>query len=104
MTRVGARIMTPEEHILESRDSALTADRLFSENKELQGAEITWCSIKHAVNAIGVQRGWKHSTYGQKREVIRRLEQAGHNNLMPGFADARSCIFIPTPDLRTSAP
>ena len=73
--------MTPEEHIAESLDSALTAERLYNENRPLQGAEITWCSVKHAINAIGVRRGWRYGTFGQKIRVIERLEREGHDDL-----------------------
>ena len=73
--------MTPEEHIAESLDSALTAERLYNENRPLQGAEITWCSVKHAINAIGMMRGWRYGTYGQKARVIGSLESEGHAGL-----------------------
>ena len=73
--------MTPEEHIAESLDSALTAERLYNENRPLQGAEITWCSVKHAINAIGLVRGWEYGSYGQKKRVIMRLESEGHGDL-----------------------
>ena len=58
-----------------------TADRLYRENRPLQGAEITWCSVKHAINAIGARRGWRYGTYGRKQEVIARLEGEGHSDL-----------------------
>ena len=70
--------MTAQEHCAEARDSAQTADRLFHENRPLQAAEIVWCSVKHAINAVGVLRGWRHSTYGQKKQVIERLETEGY--------------------------
>ena len=73
--------MTPEEHIAESRDSATTAVRLYDEGRPLQGAEITWCSVKHAINAIGVQRGMRYGTYRQKEGIVRVLEESGHGNL-----------------------
>lgn len=74
--------MMPEEHIAEARDSALTADRLFQEDKHLQGAEITWCSVKHAINAIAVQRGWKFNTYAQKRLIVAQIELTGYDDLL----------------------
>ena len=70
--------MTAQEHCAEARDSAQTADRLFHENRPLQAAEIVWCSVKHAINAVGVVRGWRHSTYGQKKQVIDQLEAEGY--------------------------
>ena len=81
LSRVPHRL-TPEEHIAESRDAALTADRLFDEGRPLQGAELIWCSVKHAINAIAVQRGWRFSNYGQKKEVVRQIETAGHPDLL----------------------
>ncbi len=81
--------MTVEEHIAESRDSALTADRLYNEGRGLQGAEIIWCSVKHAINAIAVQRGWRHATYGQKRSVVRGLENEGNQDLADELERAR---------------
>ena len=75
--------MTPEEHIAEARDSALTAGRLFDENRELQASEIVWCSVKHAVNAIAVRRRWQHSSYIHKKQVIRRLsDEIGNPDMM----------------------
>ena len=74
---------------MESRDSLRTAERLYSEGRPLQGAEITWCSVKHAINAIGVQRGWRFSTYGQKLSVIKYLEAEGHQSLLQLLAFAR---------------
>jgi hypothetical protein len=55
----------------------------------MQGAEITWCSVKHAINAIGVQRGWSFGTYGQKLRVIKYLEAEGHQDLLQLLAFAR---------------
>ena len=81
--------MTPEEHIAESVDSALTAERLFSENKPLQGAEIIWCSVKHAINAIGVQRGWGYGSYRQKKNIVKWLEDEGHGDLLNPLGTAR---------------
>ena len=81
--------MTPEEHTRESRDSIETAERLYYEGRPLQGAEITWCSVKHAINAIGMQRDWRFSTYGQKLSVIKRLESEGHEGLQQLLAFAR---------------
>lgn len=69
--------MTAQEHCAEARDSAQTAERLFHENRPLQAAEIVWCSVKHAINAVAMRRGWRHSTYGQKKQVIERLEAEG---------------------------
>ena len=69
--------MTAEEHIAESLDSAQTAERLYNENRPLQAAEIVWCSVKHAINAIAVRRGWRYGSYGQKKVVIERLESEG---------------------------
>ena len=77
-----SRRLTPEEHIAESKDAALTADRLFNENRPLQGAEMIWCSVKHAINAIAVQRGWRFSNYGQKKEVVRQMEMSGYPDLL----------------------
>lgn len=79
---IESRRLTPEEHIAESKDAALTADRLFDESRLLQGAEMTWCSVKHAINAIAVRRGWRFSNYGQKKEVVRQMEIAGHRDLL----------------------
>ena len=73
--------MTPQEHIAESIDSMATAERLYQENRPLQGAELTWCSVKHAINAIGLLRGWRYGTYGHKQDVIARLGAEGHRNL-----------------------
>ncbi len=81
--------MTPEEHILESHDSLLTAERLYREGRPLQGAEIIWCSVKHTINAIGMRRGWRFGTYGQKVSVIRSLEMDGHQGLQQLLAFAR---------------
>ena len=81
--------MTPEEHIAESKDSILTAERLYHENRPLQGAEIMWCSVKHAINAVGVRRGWRYGTYGQKRGIIIRLEAEGHSDLLDLLSAAR---------------
>lgn len=72
--------MTAQEHCAEARDAAQTADRLFSENRPLQAAEIVWCSVKHAINAIAVLRGWRHSTFGHKKQVIERLEAEGYSD------------------------
>ena len=74
--------MTLEEHIAESRDSEITAARLYSEGRPLQGAEITWCSVKHAINAIGIQRGLRFGTYRQKERIVEILEESGHGNLV----------------------
>ena len=73
--------MTPEEHIAESRDSANTAARLYNEGRPLQGAEITWCSVKHAINAIGVQKGMRFGTFRQKEGIVKVLEESGYGNL-----------------------
>lgn len=73
--------MTSEEHLAESRDAALTAGRLYGEGRSLQGAEITWCSVKHAINAIGLQRGWRYNSYRQKRDIVIWLERE------EGYAD-----------------
>ena len=43
---------------------------------------MTWCSVKHAINAIAVKRGWRFSNYGQKKEVVRQMEAAGHPDLL----------------------
>ena len=81
--------MTPEEHIAESRDSAQTAERLFEEGRPLQGAEIVWCSVKHAINAIGLQQGWLYDTYRQKKSIVKRLESEDQHNLLDLLAAAR---------------
>ena len=82
--------LTPEQHIAESRDAALTAERLFEEGRPLQGAEITWCSVKHAINAIGLQRGFKYDSYRQKKDVVVRLErEERHTGLAAQLAYAR---------------
>ena len=82
--------MTPEEHIAESRDSARTAERLYQENRPLQGAEITWCSVKHAINAIGVQRGLRYDSYQQKKQIVRALQrEEGHTGLDLQLSQAR---------------
>ncbi len=81
--------MTPEEHIAESRDSALTAECLYRKNRPLQGAEITWCSVKHAINAIGVQRGLKHGAYRQKLQIVKLLENEGYADLQDPLDLAR---------------
>ena len=82
--------MTPEEHIAEARDAALTAERLYGENRPLQGAEITWCSVKHAINAIGVQRGLRYNSYQQKKQIVRSLQrEEGHTGLEPQLGKAR---------------
>ena len=81
--------MTAQEHCAEARDSAQTADRLFHENRPLQAAEIVWCSVKHAINAVAMRRGWRHSTYGQKKQVIARLETEGYAGAMDLLSTAR---------------
>ena len=82
--------MTAEEHIAESRDSAQTAERLYQENRPLQGAEITWCSVKHAINAIGVQRGLGYENYQQKKWIVRSLQrEEGHLDLEDQLGQAR---------------
>ena len=82
--------MTPEEHIAEARDAALTAERLYGENRPLQGAEITWCSVKHAINAIGVQRGLRYDSYQQKKQIVRALQrEEGHTGLDLQLSQAR---------------
>lgn len=79
------------DHIAEARDSAQTAERLFSEGRDLQAMEIVWCSVKHAVNAVAVLRGWRHATYGHKKGVIERLEKdEGHPDLIRLLAIARN--------------
>lgn len=83
-------MLTRDEHIAEARDSAQTAARLFSEGRDLQAMEIVWCSVKHAVNAVAIRRGWRHSTYGQKKSVIERLERdEGHADFIRLLAIAR---------------
>lgn len=82
--------MTAEEHIAESRDSAQTAERLYRENRPLQGAEITWCSVKHAINAIGIQRGLRYHSYQQKKGIVRSLQrEEGHTGLELQLGQAR---------------
>ncbi len=82
--------MTAEEHIAESRDSARTAERLYRENRPLQGAEITWCSVKHAINAIGIQRGLRYHSYQQKKWIVRSLQrEEGHTGLELQLGQAR---------------
>lgn len=81
--------MTAQEHCAEARDAAQTADRLFRENRPLQAAEIVWCSVKHAINAIAMLRGWRHSTYGHKKQVIERLEAEGYTDAMRSLRIAR---------------
>ena len=81
--------MTAQEHCAEARDSAQTADRLFNENRPLQAAEIAWCSVKHAINAVAILRGWRHSTYGHKKQVIERLEAEGYADAMDLLSTAR---------------
>ena len=82
--------MTPEEHIVESRDAARTAERLYGENRPLQGAEITWCSVKHAINAIGAQRGLRYDIYQQKKQIVRSLQrEGGHTGLELQLVQAR---------------
>lgn len=82
--------MTSEEHIAESRDSAQTAERLYRENRPLQGAEITWRSVKHAINAIGVQRGLRYHSYQQKKWIVRLLQrEEGHLDLEDQLGQAR---------------
>ena len=83
--------MNREDHIAESRDSAQTAERLFGEGRDLQAMEIVWCSVKHAVNAVAVLRGWRHATYGHKKGVVQRLEKdEGHTNFIRMLAIARN--------------
>lgn len=72
--------MTAQEHCAEARDAAQTADRLFNEDRPLQAAEIVWCSVKHAINAVAVLRSWRHSTYGHKKQVIERLAAEGYSD------------------------
>lgn len=81
--------MTAQEHCAEARDAAQTADRLFRENRPLQAAEIVWCSVKHAINAIAMLRGWRHSTFGQKKQVIERLEAEGYTDVTRLLRTAR---------------
>ena len=81
--------MTAQEHCAEARDSAQTAERLFHENRPLQAAEIVWCSVKHAINAVAMRRGWRHSTYGQKKQVIDRLEAEGYAGTARLLSNAR---------------
>ena len=81
--------MTAQEHCAEARDSAQTADRLFNENRPLQAAEIVWCSVKHAINAVAMRRGWRHSTFGQKKQVVERLEAEGYTDAMDLLRTAR---------------
>ena len=73
--------LTVAEHIAEARDSALTAERLYGENRPLQGAEITWCSVKHAINAIGLAQGRRYDSYRQKKSIVTWLER------QEGYAD-----------------
>ena len=82
--------LTVEEHIAEARDAALTAERLFSENRPLQGAEITWCSVKHAINAIGLRQGRRYDSYRQKKDIVIWLErQEGYAGLENQLNQAR---------------
>lgn len=82
--------MNREDHIAEARDSAQTAERLFGEGRDLQAMEIVWCSVKHAVNAVAVLRGWRHATYGHKKGVVERLEKdEGHTDFIEMLAAAR---------------
>ena len=82
--------MNREEHIAEALDSAQTAERLFGEGRDLQAMEIVWCSVKHAVNAVAVLRGWRHATYGHKKGVVERLERdEGHSDLIRLLGTAR---------------
>ena len=81
--------MTAQEHCAEARDAAQTADQLFRENRPLQAAEIVWCSVKHAINAIAVLRGWRHSTYGHKKHVVERLEAEGYSEAKYLLSTAR---------------
>ena len=64
---------------------------LFNEGCDLQAMEIVWCSVKHAVNAVAVLRGWRHATYGHKKGVVERLEKdEGHPDLIYLLAIARN--------------
>ncbi len=82
--------MTAEEHIAESLDSTQTAERLYRENRPLQGAEITWCSVKHAINAIGLQRGLRYDSYQLKKRIVRLLQrEEGHLDLEEQLGQAR---------------
>ena len=75
--------LTVAQHIAEARDAALTAERLYGENRPLQGAEITWCSVKHAINAIGLAQGWRYGSYRQKKSIVTWLErQEGYTDLV----------------------
>lgn len=73
--------LTVAQHIAEARDAALTAERLYGENRPLQGAEITWCSVKHAINAIGLAQGRRYDSYRQKKAIVVWLER------QEGYAD-----------------
>ena len=82
--------LTVAEHIAEARDSALTAERLYGENRPLQGAEITWCSVKHAINAIGLAQGRRYGSYRQKKDIVIWLErQEGYADLVRQLDYAR---------------
>lgn len=45
--------------------------------------------LKHAINAIGLLRGWRHGTYGQKHDIVTRLDAEGHSNLLELLSAAR---------------
>ena len=81
--------MTPEEHLAESMDSAQTANRLYEEGRPLQGAEMTWCSVKHAINAVGARRGLSYGTFRQKRQIVSLLVAEGYEELLEDLASAR---------------
>lgn len=50
------------------------SDREFSDGDELNGAELLWGAVAHALIAVALEYGWHFDSHGALRNVAVRLE------------------------------
>ena len=65
----------PENHVAMSKRFLDHAERELKRGRRLQASEKAWGAVAHALNAIAVQRGWRHGTHRIYYPMIRYLQK-----------------------------
>ena len=62
------------DHVLMSRNFLEQAKIELSKGDGLQASEKVWGSVAHALKAIGVQRGWRHRSHQNIKDIAAHMD------------------------------
>ena len=63
------------QHVSITRQFLVKSDREFAAGDELNGAELLWGAVAHALIAVAQEHGWHYDSHGALRNVAKQLAE-----------------------------